>query len=235
MNHTKMNIEEDAKSDWMNIVKKHRKRQKGLPALSRLNTNAGNVEHNISMFNMMQPSGIASVDAGNGNVSAGMSEEFTKEDKTMSDKKVVLHYEELPIEVVTKRGNPGGYYDYGMGQWYPDEDETTTIRVDWEYEIDKISIIEVLQDLPEVRLELQFDSLSEEEFDVKLLDEFDILVEKYNDILLATFYEDAVEDAQQKYSYDYEYSFEESCEVKQSEKLAENLDDNFDMSMRTLL
>lgn len=34
-------------------AKKHKKKQKGLPALSRLNTNAGNVEHNVNMFNHM--------------------------------------------------------------------------------------------------------------------------------------------------------------------------------------
>ena len=34
-------------------AKFHRKRQKGLPALSTLNPNAGNVEYNVAMFNHM--------------------------------------------------------------------------------------------------------------------------------------------------------------------------------------
>lgn len=73
MNNDNLNIQEDAKSDWMSLVNKHKKKQKGLPALSTLNTNAGNVEHNINMFNMMQPDRIATVDASNGNVSSGES------------------------------------------------------------------------------------------------------------------------------------------------------------------
>ena len=64
------NVNENTKADWMNIVKKHRKRQKGLPALSTLNTNAGDVEKNIEMFNNMQPDGSVTADAVNGNVSS---------------------------------------------------------------------------------------------------------------------------------------------------------------------
>ena len=63
-------LQEDAKNDWISLVKKHRRKQKGLPALSKLNTNAGNVEKNIEMFNDMQPDGIATVDAINGTISA---------------------------------------------------------------------------------------------------------------------------------------------------------------------
>lgn len=53
MNKDNLNIQEDAKSDWMSLVNKHKKKKKGLPALSKLNTNAGNVEHNVTMFNKM--------------------------------------------------------------------------------------------------------------------------------------------------------------------------------------
>ena len=41
----------NAKSSWMKVVNKHSKKQKGLPALSTLNTDAGNVEAGINMFN----------------------------------------------------------------------------------------------------------------------------------------------------------------------------------------
>ena len=71
-------VSENAKIDWMKIVNKHKKKQKGLPALSTLNTNAGNVEKNIEIFNAMQPDGGVSVDAVNGNVSSceGMCEQL---------------------------------------------------------------------------------------------------------------------------------------------------------------
>lgn len=53
MNDKNINLKENAKDDWLTLAKKHRRKQKGLPALSKLNTNAGNVEHNVSMFNHM--------------------------------------------------------------------------------------------------------------------------------------------------------------------------------------
>lgn len=233
MDKNNLKIQEDAKSDWMKIVNKHKKRQKGLPALSKLNTNAGNVEHNIHMFNMMQPSGDVSVDASNGNTSAGMSEELVKEDKAMNDEVVVLHYENLPIEVVTKQGNSTGYYDYGMGQRYPDEDTVETLFVSWNYNADKQAVIECLQDMAEVQVDLKYDQLSDIEYDKALLDNFDILVDRYNNQILAYFEEDAIADAQENFSYEDEYIFEESCEEHPPVK--EELDDKFDMSMRTLL
>lgn len=233
MDKNNLKIQEDAKSDWMKIVNKHKKRQKGLPALSKLNTNAGNVEHNINMFNMMQPSGGVSVDAANGNTSGGMSEEFTRSDTTMNNEAIVLEYENLPIEVVTKRGDPRGHYDYGMGQWYPDEDTIETLYVSWDYAVDKQTAIEYLQDMAEVQVDLKYDQLSDAEYDRAVIDNFDILADRYNKQLLAHFRRDAIEDAQQNYSYDYEYSFEECYEKNDS--VDESLDDKFDMSMRTLL
>lgn len=53
MKNKSINLKENTKDDWLTLAKKHRRKQKGLPALSKLNTNAGNVEHNVSMFNHM--------------------------------------------------------------------------------------------------------------------------------------------------------------------------------------
>lgn len=83
----------DPKKSWMKIVSAHSKKQKGLPALSRLNcgggsannkkpydsfnANAGNVELNQSIFNSMNNvSGNISVDASSGNVSMAESYDF---------------------------------------------------------------------------------------------------------------------------------------------------------------
>ena len=49
----KLTLDENAKEDWLKLVKKHKKKQKGLPALSRINKNAGDVEKNIELFNKM--------------------------------------------------------------------------------------------------------------------------------------------------------------------------------------
>lgn len=227
-------LDENAKNDWFKIVKKHKKRQRGLPALSTLNTNAGNVEKSIELFNMMQPSGNASVDASNGNVEAGgMGESLQLKENVMET--ITLHYENLPIEVVTRRGNPGGYYDYGMSQWYPDDDETKEILIDWDYEADEQTVKEFLQDLPEVQIDLKYDELTDAEFDKLFDSEFDNIVEKYADKLLEYFYDSAKEDAQTNFSYDYEYTFDESMERNNKDKFDYDADDTFDMSTRTLL
>lgn len=238
MNKDNMNIQEDAKSDWMKIVSKHKKKQKGLPALSKLNTNAGNVEHNINMFNMMS-SGCtdATVDAVNGNVScggcsAGMGESLTE---TKNSENIVIHYTGLPIEVVTKRGNPTGYYDYGMQQWYPDDDdETTELLVDWDFELPEMTVIEFLQDLPQVQSDLNFDRVSEQEFDAALQSNLNELIDRYEDELKEYFYDMAKEDAQENYEYEYTDSYD--LDDYSDKKLDDyKLDDVFDMSMRTLL
>lgn len=49
----KLTLDENAKQDWLNIVKKHKKKQKGTPALTTLNTDAGDVEKHIEIFNKM--------------------------------------------------------------------------------------------------------------------------------------------------------------------------------------
>ena len=36
----KLTLDENAKEDWLKLVKKHKKKQKGLPALSRINKKA---------------------------------------------------------------------------------------------------------------------------------------------------------------------------------------------------
>ena len=46
----------NAKDAWIKQVKHHRRRLKGLPRVG-FNSNAGNVEHNIEMMNMMLGSG----------------------------------------------------------------------------------------------------------------------------------------------------------------------------------
>ena len=89
-------MNENAKNDWLDLVKRHRKRQKGLPALSSLKTNAGNVELGLHMFNTLSsPDGGVSVDPVNGNVSAagegactecgGMGESFDKRYDNLDD------------------------------------------------------------------------------------------------------------------------------------------------------
>lgn len=218
----------DAKKDWLKIVNKHKKKQKGLPALSTLNTDAGNVEHNIEMFNMMQPDGSVSVDSVNGNVGMGESMEIKND-------YVALQYDDLPIEVVTRYGNPGGYYSSSFGNWLPDDDETKEMLVDWVYKADKIEVIEFLQDLDEVLIDLGLDlDVDADTLYATLEQNLDQLIEKYNEALKNHFYDRAVSDAQEH--YEYQEDFDECYDESETREVSyKELDDSFDMSTRTLL
>lgn len=164
-----------------------------------------------------------------------VTKQIIVEELTMNNETIELEYENIPVEVVTRRGNPSGYYDYGFGNWLPDDDETEERLIDWTYKVDKQDVIEFLQDDEDVQLELGIDELTDEEYDKKLLDNFDNLLDKYMDKVLEHFQEDAAEDAQENYEYEEDYPdydpYDESIEKKQDK----DLDDKFDMSMRTLL
>ena len=225
-----LNIQEDAKSDWMEIVNKHKKRQKGLPTL---NTNAGNVEHNINMFNMMQPNSSVSVDASNGNISGDSCCESYSLYESKEHETVMLEYENIPVEVAIRPGNSFGHFSRSFGNWLPDDDKTKDMLIDWTYEVDKDDIIEFLGNDGDVQADLGMDNLTDEEFDAKLSDEFDLILDKYMSKVLDYFYDDALDDAQKNYKYgeDIDY-YNESVKHQSSNK---ELDDTFDMSMRTLL
>lgn len=238
----KLTLDENAKDEWMKLVKKHKRQQKGLPALSTLNINAGNVEHNVAMFNKMNSptegpsnnpiSGPFGGDVSSGGDGVAMGEALKLSEELKGETSMIeLEYENIPVEVVTRRGNPSGYYDYGFGNWLPDEDETEERLIDWTYKVDKQDVIEFLQDDVDVQLELGIDELTDEEFDKKLLDNFDNLLDKYMGKVLEYFQEDATEDAQENYDNEDYDPYDESVEKKQDE----DLDDKFDMSMRTLL
>ena len=238
MKDTKITIEEDAKSDWMKIVNKHKKKQKGLPALSTLNTNAGNVEHNIKMFNMMQPDGSATVGASKGNtVSRESCSESYPLQESHDQESVVLDYENLPVEVVTRHGNPSGYYSSSFGNWLPDEDDTTEILIDWKYKVDKQDMIEYLQDRDDIFVALDIDpEVDDDSLNNAIIENFDNLLEKFESDIKEYFYDSAVSDAQENYEYEEDYpDYESYDESLGSTKDNIEFDDKFDMSMRSLL
>ena len=238
MNKDNLNIQEDAKSDWMNLVNKHKKKQKGLPALSTLNTNAGNVEHNIEVFNMMQPNSMPYVDSSNGNIvsSEGCCESYHLQESN-DQEIVVLDYRNLPVEVVTRQGNSSGYYSSSFGNWLPDENDTTEILIDWEYEVDKQDIIEYLQDRDDIFVALDIDpEVDDDSLNNAIIENFDNLLEKFEADIKEYFYDSAVSNAQENYEYEEDYpDYEPYDESLSSMKDSIEFDDKFDMSMRTLL
>ena len=192
-------LEENAKVDWMNVVKRHKKNQKGL-ALSTLNTDAGDVETSINMFNMMQPSSSSTVNAMNGG-SEGLAEGLKQDGSN-----VILEYSDLA-------------YDNGLDVSY----------IHYDYVVDSVTIKEFLQDDTDVRADLNYDNLTDEEFMQKIDIEFDQLLKKYEEKILEHFYDTAVEDAMQ----DYEPDPTDGLYLEHVDNAS--LDDGFDMSLRTLL
>ena len=237
MNNIKTDIQEDAKSDWMKIVNKHKKKQKGLSALSTLNTNAGNVEHNIEMFNMMQPNSNVSVDASSGNTTSGDSCcESCSLHESREHETVTLEYENIPVEVVTRPGNSSGYYSSSFGNWLPDEDDTTEILIDWAYEVDKQDIIEYLQDHDDIFVALDIDpEVDDDSLNNAIIENLDNLLEKFEADIKEYFYDSAVSNAQENYEYEEDLDYDSYDESLNFVKHTAELDDKFDMSMRTLL
>lgn len=239
----KSTLNEDAKQDWLNIVKKHKKKQKGLPALSKLNTDAGNVEKNIELFNKMSSpveapsnnpiSGLHgdSVEAAEG---SSIGESLIKE-SSMNKKTIELYYPELEVtDVTTGKVFKGNYYE-------PDEYETTDVVISYEYEVDKSSVYEFLQELPELIAKYHLEDVSDETFEKFINTQFDELIEEFNEEILEYFEEDAADHARNNWDESYfepdwdmmpgghdDYRIEES-------KKDNSLDDSFDMSLRTLL
>ena len=211
------NIHEDAKSDWMKLVKKHKKKQKGLPALSRLNTNAGNVEHNIKMFNTAAtpvdgPSNNPISGPFGGDVSGGMCESLID----INPDKIVLNYTQLPVEVATDIVIPATYYE-------PEEVVTKDIELDYSYKVSKDEVIYVLSELPQIKD--RFKSLTDEEYDAIIASEFENLVREFEEEILDAFEPSVIKHIEETYVYHTKDDYPEY----------DSYDDEFDMSVRTLL
>lgn len=131
------------------------------------------------------------------------------ENVNADEKLIQFHYDDIPVKVVTRRGNPHGYYDKALGGWLPDEDETKDITTDWDYSVPAYDVAEVIvsefitdEDVPGYN-ELETDALYEIVELYEIVDaKIDELVEKYYDELLDFYYEQACADAQRNYEYD---------------------------------
>lgn len=231
MNTSIQIIKEDAKHDWLKVVKHHKKRQKGLPALSTLNTNAGNVEHNINMFNHMQPSSHVTVNAINGSTStdSGMCESFdnlSEIKQQINDGWIVLEYDDISVEVDDEPYSTTYYFDNAFGNYLPRDHRTSNKKIQWTYEANIDLVCEFLLSIPEVDTYVEEHTTTQDPDGEQAFEEMlPFWIKKYNEQLLDHFYEKAEQDAHENY-------MNESV-VKKSENCL--LDDNFDMSMRTLL
>ena len=137
----------------------------------------------------------------------------------MNVEKVDLEYDNLEIEIVTRRGNPGGYYSHSFGNWLPDDDETADININYTYSVDRddveIYIIESClteQDYPNI------DDADSDDIETFVADNFDKLFDKYYDDILSHYEDDAREHAEENFdAYDY---FGESLDAENSYEYA---------------
>lgn len=230
---------EDAKSDWLNLVKKHRKKQKGLPSQATLN-DAGDVETCIKMFNKINTTGSANTNPVSGpfskdvstSDSTALTEHVYTEDVNMNQKTIKLYYPELAIE------------DAPTGKYYPgdrftrDEPDYADTTIEYEYTVDEIDVIEFLQDLPEFIEKYDLDSFSDEEIHRFIHSNIDSLTDEYMDKLLSHFEEFAISDALDKFDFERHFDNEpdyDPYDRYNESKTKDNLDDEFDMSLRALL
>ena len=214
------------KTAWLNQVKKHKQKQKGLSPFVKLD--AGDVELTGSMFN-------SSVDFGAISGAACESIDSLTENSLTEDggrDTVALLYKKLPIEAVVKRHS--NYYDTDVGIWLPGYTETKEVFLDeYIYEADKTFVVDELWQLDDAYNYVKNGrNISDDEVYEELINRVDEVAEKFEQYLLPIFEEAAKNSAQRDYNNnlitieddDYRYSSHD-----------EILNDDFDMSMRTLL
>ena len=220
-------LDESLKNELKDKAKKHKKTDKKGARGWFMNFWGGNVEHNISKFNSMNNSAESPSTCPMG----PMGEDLDNMDNNNSDT-VTLYYNKLDITVVTKAGNPTGYYDSAWGQWYPDDDETAEITIDYEYDVDKNYVEEVIADyLTEEELP-GIGDMEPDDIYKFIEDNFDSLFEKYEEEILNYFEDSAREEAEENYEepepdYDDYYESKELKESKDNNKLLVEKPDEF--------
>lgn len=226
----KFTLDEDAKKDWYQIVKHHRKKQKGLPSLSTLKTDVGNLETGLGIFNkgnspvegptnnpISGPFGgdVSSVDA-SGSEGVGCCESVNGDKEGISDMNkhsiyngiVTLEYENIPVFMTNQNHKT---------------------FVDWELYVGEEDVFDFLADLPAVRRSLGAVSSSEINFLELVNKNFNHLVDKYINDIREYFYDSAVIEAQNHYNV---LSSQTSDNKKEDELLS---DDEFDLSLRSII
>lgn len=187
-------------------AREHKKKNKGLSRYCYLNPNAGNVEHNIDMFNKANSpvdgptnnpiSGPFGGDVSTPATTCGVSESL----EVQNDNQIELEYINVPV------------IEYGSKRGVDDWDEIER-HIDYTYTIDKNSVAECLTDIvAEQEPELVF-AMTDEQFDNWIDEHFDEYFQKYHEMVKEFYYEDAQHEAQETFEPS-EY-FVESAETEQ--------------------
>lgn len=172
-------------------AKKHKKNNKGLSFYCTLNPDAGNVEHNVAMFNHMNtPAEGPSV-----NPCGPMAEAIDTTDlqeEVQMDKFIDLHYDDLEVTTVTRPQRPSSYhFEYDR-----DEAQTVEEKVSHDYSVPRSDVVDFIYENMTENDFADIDTASEDEIVAFINKNFDQLFDKYESMILDYYRDDAREDAE---------------------------------------
>lgn len=171
-------------------AQKHKRKRKGL--FGTLNPDAGNVEHNIAMFNHVNtPAGGPST-----NPCGPMAEEFVTESNSIQEM-LELHYDDLPVEVCVKPAEtPGYHFEYDQ-----DEAEYKTETISYDFEVPKKDVVTfIIENMDPDDYDGDWENDSSDKVEKFVNDNFDLLFTKYQTTIEDAYRDDAIEKAATEHS-----------------------------------
>lgn len=171
-------------------AKQHGKKSKGLSSHCKLNPDAGNVEHNVAMFNhMSSPSGGPSTNP------CGPMAEGLNEGAELID----LHYDKLKVTIVTRPARPASYYF----EYDRDEAQTVEEYIEYDYTVKKSEVVDFICENMTENDFANIEDASDAELVAFVNEHFDDLYSKYEKMILEYFEDSAREHAEMQMSDDY--------------------------------
>ena len=171
-------------------AKQHGKKSKGLSSHCKLNPDAGNVEHNVAMFNhMSSPSGGPSTNPC-GPMAEGLNE---------SAELIDLHYDKLKVTIVTRQARPASYYF----EYDRDEAQTVEEYIEYDYTVKKSEVVDFICENMTENDFANIEDASDAELVAFVNEHFDDLYSKYEKMILEYFEDSAREHAEMQMSDDY--------------------------------
>lgn len=171
-------------------AKQHGKKSKGLSSHCKLNLDAGNVEHNVAMFNhMSSPSGGPSTNPC-GPMAEGLNE---------SAELIDLHYDKLKVTIVTRQSRPASYYF----EYDRDEAQTVEEYIEYDYTVKKSEVVDFICENMTENDFANIEDASDAELVAFVNEHFDDLYSKYEKMILEYFEDSAREHAEMQMSDDY--------------------------------
>ena len=169
--------------------KKHKKNNKGLSFYCTLNPDAGDVEHNVAMFNHMNtPAESPSV-----NPCGPMAEDINLREESIMSSQIELNYDDLEVTIVTRPQRPSSYhFEYDR-----DEAQTVEEKIDYEFVVAKSEIVDFLYENMTENDFADIDTAPEAEVLEFINKNFDALFAKYESMILDAYRDQAREDAEQ--------------------------------------